>query len=197
MNVWITARAAGYAALLLLTASVCLGALSARRAPLRGRIVSQYVHRGVATLALPALVMHVVGILLDSYAHVGLIGALIPLRSGYRPGWVALGTGAVYATVLVAALGWARGRLATSPRAAAAWRAVHCLAYAGWAAAMLHGLNAGTDSGATWARLGYGACLVAVIISVAVRLPATRRAGGLVRPATAARPALVRTGPAR
>jgi len=84
--------------------------------------------------------------------------------------WIALGTLAVYTFVLVAAIGFARGRMATSKRGAAAWRWLHSLAYVGWGMAMLHGLNSGTDTSVHWVRLLYLACGIAVIGSVAVRV---------------------------
>ncbi|WP_375480388.1 ferric reductase [uncultured Jatrophihabitans sp.] len=179
MNVWITARGAGLSALTLLTISTCIGALVSRRAAtgqvsdLRSigrRYVAQHVHRTVAALGLAALTLHVTAILADSYAHVGWRGALIPFTSAYRPVWVGVGTLAVYTFLLVAGVGMARGRMASSPRAARSWRALHCLAYAGWAAAMLHGLNSGTDSSTGWVRLLYVVCLSAVLGAAGIRL---------------------------
>lgn len=169
MTIWYIARGAGLAALLLLTATTCIGALTTGRRDARTRVVVQYLHRVTASLGLGALVLHVTTILADPYAHVGWRGALVPFLSGYRPTWVALGTLAVYTFVLVAALGFARGRFAASPRAVRAWRWLHGLAYLGWGSAMLHGLESGTDSSVGWVRLIYLGCAVAVGGSVVVR----------------------------
>lgn len=170
MTVWIIARALGFAALLLLTASVCIGATVSGGDRRDGRrLVWQYVHRWLAALGLGALAAHVGAILADSFAHVGVLGALVPLQSAYRPLAVGLGTAAVYTTLLVAITGWARGRLARSAAAARRWRAVHLLAHLGWAAAMLHGLSAGSDSSTPWARVLYLACLGAVAGALATR----------------------------
>lgn len=175
-DIWLTARGAGLSALVLLTAATVLGAFVSRHGaadpnpkPAR-RYLVQYLHRAFAGLGLGVLALHIGTILADSYAHVGVTGALIPFTSGYRATAVALGTLAAYAVVGVSALGLARGRMANSPRAARAWRRLHGLAYLGWGSAMLHGFTAGTDSSVGWVRQLYTLCFVAVLGSVAVRL---------------------------
>ncbi|MDT4903973.1 MAG: methionine sulfoxide reductase heme-binding subunit [Pseudonocardiales bacterium] len=178
MNVWFTARGAGLSALVLLTISTGLGALVSRHGRASTRYVIQYVHRAAAGLGLAVLALHVGTILADSYAKVGWRGALIPFTAGYRPTWVALGSLAAYTFVGVAVLGLARGRMAGSPLGARVWRSLHGLAYVGWASAMLHGFNSGTDRSVGWVRLLYLACLVAVLSSVVVRVAQVRRASG-------------------
>jgi sulfoxide reductase heme-binding subunit YedZ len=202
MSIWFTARGAGLSALVLLSLSTCLGALVSRSAakarlsnPPR-RYLVQYLHRACAGLGLTVLVLHISTVLADSYAHVGLTGALIPFTSGYRPTAVALGSLSAYTFVGVAVLGLARGRMAASPRAARVWRRLHALAYLGWASAMLHGFTAGSDSSVGWVRLMYAASLVAVLGSVAVRLvhtAATSRADRFAAPTPV--PALVSGAP--
>ncbi|MDP9117284.1 MAG: ferric reductase [Actinomycetota bacterium] len=186
MTVWLTARGAGLAALVLLTMSTCLGALSTGRSSAPVRVVMQKVHRVLATLAIGVLALHVGTILADSYAHVGVRGAVVPFTSSYRATWVGLGTLGAYTFLGVAVLGMARGRLATSARAVRCWRAVHATAYLGWASAMLHGLNAGTDSSVPWVRLLYVACGAAVAGALAFRMAiSVRRTGpGLLQVAT-------------
>jgi predicted ferric reductase len=181
-DIWLTARGAGLAALVLLTWSTVLGAFVSRGGaaqpdpkPAR-RYIVQYLHRSLAGLGLGVLVLHIGTVLADSYAHVGVTGALVPFTSGYRATAVALGTIAAYALVAVSVLGLARGRMASSPRAARAWRRLHGLAYVGWATAMLHGFAAGTDSSVPWVRQLYALCFVAVLGSVAVRLLSYRPA---------------------
>ncbi|HEU5268224.1 MAG TPA: hypothetical protein VFU35_16055 [Jatrophihabitans sp.] len=200
MILWYTARGAGLAALILLTISTCLGALVTRRGPahhIDRRYVLQYLHRVCAGFGLAVLALHVGTILADSYAHVGWRGALIPFTSGYRAAWVGLGSIAAYTFVAVALLGLARGRMAASPRGARIWRALHCLAYLGWASAIWHGFLSGTDSEVGWVRLIYVACLAAVLASVAARLAMERsvrtadnRLGQVRRPARGQRPAV-------
>ncbi|HEY7010536.1 MAG TPA: hypothetical protein VH395_16425 [Jatrophihabitantaceae bacterium] len=182
MMLWYIARGAGLAALLLLTITTCVGALTTRRGRADNRVVMQYVHRVTASLGLGVLALHVGTILADSYAHVGWSGAIVPFTSGYRPMWVALGTFAVYTFVLAAAVGFARGRIATSSRGAVVWRWLHGLAYLGWMLAMLHGLESGTDSSLGWVRWLYIACAAAVAGSVTARCAVRpRRTDGILR----------------
>lgn len=183
MTVWYVARGAGLAALLLLTVSTCVGAAMSRRgrlagtAALRRRYVVQYLHRVTAGLGLTALALHVSAILIDPDAGVGWRGAMVPFTAGYRPTGVALGTLAAYTFLVAAVLGFARGRLAAAPVGARVWRALHCLAYAGWGSAMWHGFVTGTDSTVGWVRLLYLGCAAAVTACVAVRLLHAGRAG--------------------
>lgn len=174
-TVWLTARGAGLAALVLLTISTCIGALVS--GPGRGsvRVAMQHVHRVVASLGLGVLVLHVATILADSYAHVGVLGAVVPFTASYRATWVGLGTIAAYTFLGVAALGFARGRLAASPRGAAVWRGLHSLAYAGWGLAMVHGLRSGTDTSVGWVRVLYILCASVVLGSIVARLVGSPR----------------------
>jgi sulfoxide reductase heme-binding subunit YedZ len=170
MAIWMTARGAGLSALVLLTISTCLGALLHGGGRPLPRLIVQYVHRVVGALGIGVLLLHVATILADSYAHVGAVGAVVPFTSSYRATWVGLGTIAAYTMLLVGVLGAARGRLAASPRAAALWRPLHALAYAGWAVAMVHGFSSGTDTSVGWVRLLYLLCGAAVVGSVVARV---------------------------
>jgi predicted ferric reductase len=175
MTLWYTARGAGLSALTLLTVATCLGALVSVPGHAGRRYVAQYLHRACSGLGLAVLIVHVGTIIADSYADVGWNGALVPFTSGYRAGWVALGTLSLYLFVLVALLGLARGRMAASPRGARLWRRLHALAYVGWGTAILHGFTSGTDSSVGWVRLLYVLALAAVVGSLAYRVAALRR----------------------
>ena len=97
MTLWYTARGAALAALIALSVATALGALVSL--PSRNaarRVIVQYAHRSAAVLGIGLLALHVTAIVLDSKAHVSLLGALVPFTSGYRPEWVGLGTIALY-----------------------------------------------------------------------------------------------------
>lgn len=187
MSLWFTARGAGLSALILLSASICLGALASRahgpfatstgtpgaaavRRTAERRFVLQYAHRACAGLGVLVLLLHISTMVADSFAHVGLTGALIPFTSGYRPTWIALGSLSAYCLLGVTVLGLARGRMAASPLGARLWRGLHGLSYAAWVTAMLHGFASGTDSSLPWVRVLYLACLIAVVGCAWVRL---------------------------
>lgn len=162
MTVWYIARGTGLAALVLLTLSTCLGIVMSGRGTAAQRVVASYVHRVTASLGLTALLVHIMAILADSFARVGWVGALVPFSSAYRPTWIGLGSLAAYTFLLVAAVGFARGRIAASAVGARVWRGLHGLAYVGWSLAMLHGLNSGTDARVGWVQALYIGCGVAV-----------------------------------
>lgn len=170
-SLWFTARGAGLSAMIVLSLAVALGALGSLRGASPGtRVVVQYLHRTAAVLGLGLIFVHVSTLILDSKAHVGLAGALIPFAAHYRPNAVALGSLATYAFLLVAAVGAARGRMASSPRGASTWRALHALAYPAWAIAVLHGMLAGTDRGQRWVVLLTIGCVAGVLIAASIRV---------------------------
>lgn len=172
MILWYTARGTGLSALVLLSVATALGAYlgAAGGRALAGRAVVQYVHRAAGGLGVGVLVLHVVTILADAYAHVGVTGAIVPFTSSYRATWVGLGTIASYLLVLVAVLGYARGRLAATPGGAATWRALHSLGYLAWGLGMLHGLKSGNDTGVAWVSALYVGCGAVVAVAVCYRL---------------------------
>ena len=102
---WYTTRGAGAVSLLLLSAVVTLGVLTAARfeAPGWPRFVTAALHRNLALTALVFLALHVLTAVTDPFAHLGLSVALLPFTSWYRPLWVGLGTIAVELVVAVAA----------------------------------------------------------------------------------------------
>ena len=169
-SLWFTARGAGLSAMLVLSLATVLGALgSVRTRSAATRVITQYVHRTAAVLGLALIVVHVGTLVLDSKAKIGLAGALIPFAAHYRPNAVALGSIAMYALLLVTALGVARGRIASSRLGPATWRVLHAMAYPVWAIAVLHGLLAGTDRGQGWVVMLTIGCVLAVILATAFR----------------------------
>ena len=49
------------------------------------------LHRNVALLALVFLVLHILTSVLDSFAPISLIDAVVPFVGAYRPFWLGLG----------------------------------------------------------------------------------------------------------
>ena len=176
MTLWYTARGAGLAALVALSAATALGALVSMPSPNPARrIVVQYAHRAAAVLGLALLAVHITAILADAKAHVGILGALIPFQSSYRPGSVAFGS---VCRVRVPRRGRTRPRpRATCPFAAGRPRlaGAHALAYLGWAAAIIHGFRSGTDVGQGWVDALFLVCLVGVLAAITARLVSLAR----------------------
>lgn len=164
---WYATRGSGYAALVLLTASVVLGVLTALRwhSAEWPRFLVQAVHRSVSLLVLVFLALHVVTAVLDPFAHLGVGDALLPFSSSYRPVWLGLGVVAMELLVALVVTSLVRHRLGFRT-----WRTVHWLAYASWPLALVHGLGTGTDAASGWGLLLDLACVGAVLIAVAWRI---------------------------
>jgi methionine sulfoxide reductase heme-binding subunit len=156
---WYTARGTGVMCLVLLSVVVTLGIATRSGRPLPGlpRFAVAAVHRSASLLAVTLLAAHVGLLMLDPYAQLRLLDAVLPFTATYRPLWVGLGTLALDLLLAVVVTSLLRHRL--GPRT---WRLVHWAAYAAWPAAMLHGLRAGTDGGATWFLAVSAGCAAAV-----------------------------------
>jgi sulfoxide reductase heme-binding subunit YedZ len=164
---WYTTRGAGAVSLLLLSAVVAIGILTAVRFEVVGwpRFLVAAFHRNLALTAVIFLALHVLTAVIDPFTHLGWAVAVVPFTSSYRPFWVALGTIALELIVAVAATSLIRRALGHG-----AWRAVHWLAYAAWPVAMVHGIGAGTDAGSDWMIVIDFVCGGAVLLAVAGRL---------------------------
>ena len=83
MTLWYLTRATGVVALLLLTASVVLGILSALRwrSSRWPRFATVDVHRNLTLLSIFFVVAHVVTTIADGYAPIGWVDATVPRPS--------------------------------------------------------------------------------------------------------------------
>lgn len=156
---WYTARGTGVVALLLLTATVALGAAGTARVETSRwpRVVTAQLHRHLSLLVVAFVAVHIASTVLDPFAPVGWAAAVVPFSSAYRPVWLGLGAVALDLLLAVLVTSLLRARLGYRT-----WRAVHWLAYASWPVALWHGLGAGTDSRLT-PVLGLDVACVAVV----------------------------------
>ena len=169
---WYLTRGSGAVALVLLTVSVVLGILgtlrvSSARWP---RFALDTVHRDVSLLVIVALVLHIATSVLDSFAPISLVAAVIPFSSSYRPLWLGFGALAFDLLVAVAVTSLVRRRLGYQ-----SWRAVHWLAYVSWPIAVLHGLGTGSDTKIWWMLLLTAACVAAVATAICARVARAER----------------------
>ena len=181
---WYLARATGIVSLLLLTASVVLGVLG----PLRFTVPERWprfaidtLHRDVSLLVMAVLVIHIVTSVLDGFAPINLLDAVLPFRSTYRPLWMGLGAFSFDFLLALVVTSLVRRRLGYR-----AWRAIHWLAYASWPVAVLHGLGTGSDTKTWWNLALTAVCLFAVVAAVWARIQAAAPVyGGFRRAAVA------------
>lgn len=168
---WYLMRASGFIALILLTASLCLGIANFGRLA-RGawsRTVAALVHRNASLLAVLFVVIHVLTAINDRYVKIPALSILIPGLSHYDPFWVGLGAASVDLLIAVVLTSLLRGHLSYR-----AWQAVHWLSYAVWPTAFVHaigsGSGTGTDTGAAWSTLIYVVCGLTFAAALAARL---------------------------
>jgi predicted ferric reductase len=173
-GLWYATRATGLVSLLLLTASVLLGILTAGRFASEKwpRFLSQGLHRNISLLVLMFLTLHVGTTVIDTYTSIPLTAAFIPFASSYKAAWLSLGAVALDLLIAVVATSLVRKHLGHR-----AWRRVHWLAYACWPVAVAHGLGIGTDRSATWVLVLSMVCVLSVLAVAAWRLVTAARLG--------------------
>jgi methionine sulfoxide reductase heme-binding subunit len=172
---WYLARASGIVAFVLLTIAVLIGLTLSGRAkpPNWPRFAVEDVHRFAGLLTGTFVSLHVLTLFADSYLPFSLTQLVVPGTSSYRP--LATALGVVSAELLLAVAMTNRYRKRLSYRF---WRRAHYLNFAVWGLALVHGILAGSDRGAAWTDVLYGASAAMV-----AGLLAWRAAGGLQPPA--------------
>ena len=169
---WFVARASGMVAWMLLTSSVLWGLVLSTKLTALGRkprpAWTLDLHRWLGGLATVFTGVHVLAVLADSSAHIGLEAALVPFASHWRPLAMAWGVVALYLLLAVELTSLARKHL---PRAW--WRGIHMASFPLFLLATIHGFAAGTDA-RTWAFVLFAAAAaVPVAALVAQRLEGT------------------------
>ena len=144
MRLWLAGRATGIVSYLLLTVLVTLGLVLSHPTNQSTWNLSRRLypwHENLFVFVIAFLVAHVVSLVIDPFAGVGVQGAFVPGLSEYRSAPVALGTLGLYA-VLVSGISARWTRLLP----AGLWLKLHRFALVAWIMGWLHGLTAGTDA---------------------------------------------------
>ena len=161
---WYLTRATGALSLLLLTGVALLGLAGAMQwsSPRWPRFVTQGLHKNLSLLAVAFIAVHVASTVIDGFAPIRWLDAVVPFVSAYRPLWLGLGALSfdLFLALIVTSLLRARLGFRT-------WRAVHWLAYACWPVAVVHSLGTGTDTGEPW-MLALDAVCVGSVLAAAV-----------------------------
>jgi hypothetical protein len=144
MRLWLAGRATGLTAYALITLQVFLGLVLSHPVNLSTWKLSKRLfpwHENLWVFVLAFLGAHIVSLILDPYAGVGISGAFIPGLSSYRSWPVALGTLGLYALLVTGVT--ARY---TKLLPAGAWLRIHRVSIVVFGLAWLHGVQAGTDT---------------------------------------------------
>ncbi len=169
MTQWYVIRATGIVALILFSATVCLGLLDRSRIATERwpRFVIDRLHRNVSLLSVVFLVIHIITSATDTFVAIDFVNALIPFTHSYNTFW--MGLGAVASDLLIALIITSLVRAKLGIRA---WRAIHWLAYIAWPVAVAHSIGSGTDSGQVWMIAITVVCIAAVLAALALRISA-------------------------
>jgi sulfoxide reductase heme-binding subunit YedZ len=176
---WYLSRGSGAVSLILLSSATVLGIVDQRRwrSARWPRFTMHGLHRWVSLFAVSFLAVHIASAVLDSFAPIRLVDALIPFIGSYRPLWLGLGALAFDLLVAVAVTSLLKKRIGQR-----SWRAVHWLSYVAWPVAVVHGLGTGSDVKSAWLLAITALCVSAVWVAVFVRVivaPARPRLAGL------------------
>lgn len=137
---WFIDRSAGEVTLLLLSSVVILGIVRAA-APTVSPLVVEGIHRRVALLAIGFGLLHALAAVLDPFAHLGPVDALVPFASSYRGAWLGWGVVSAYLYGIVALSSWPVRRLGI-----VWWRWLHRITYLAWIMAVVHTFGTGSDA---------------------------------------------------
>lgn len=164
---WYLTRGTGAVTLVLLTVSVVLGVAevqrwSTSRVP---RFAVATLHRSLSLLVVALLAVHVATAVLDVFAPIALLDAVVPFQGAYRPLWLGFGALALDLLLALVVTSLVRRQLGLG-----AWRRVHWAAYACWPIAVVHGLGTGSDSARGWMLALTLTCVTAVTVAAGSRL---------------------------
>ena len=154
---WVLARVAGLSSYAALAIALVTG-IALRTAVfdwLGSNRLVRSVHEYTIVLWIPLAGLHVLSLLLDSTARLGLLDVFVPFHSSY--GTLGIGLGALSLDVLavVAVTAYLKRRMSKE-----VWLWIHRLSYAAFALIFLHAVLSGTDfsdpvvSAITWGTAG-------------------------------------------
>jgi sulfoxide reductase heme-binding subunit YedZ len=142
---WITSRAAGIAALILSSTSVCIGLLMGRRLKGVSGPDLRVTHEALSLATLAALLIHGLALIGDGFLSLSLGDVAVPFMSSYKTLWTSTGIIAFWALALLGLSYYARRRIGVQR-----WRKLHRFTAVAWILGIVHSLGEGTDAGQTW-----------------------------------------------
>jgi len=142
---WITSRAAGIAALILSSASVCVGLSMGRRVKGVTGPDLRVTHEALSLATLAALAIHGLTLIGDSFLKMSLAEVAVPFLSSYKTFWTSTGIIAFWGLALLGPSYYLRRRIGIQR-----WKKLHRFTALAWILGVVHSLGEGTDSGQAW-----------------------------------------------
>lgn len=167
---WLSSRAVGIIAMLLVSVSVGLGlALSGRLGAKPGSAARfKTLHEATALMSLLAIGAHGALLLGDQYLQPGLDGILLPFAMANQPIWTGLGIIAGWLALILGLSFYVRRWIGV-----AVWRWLHRWTLLVYVLGLVHTVGSGTDAAQAW--------LVAILAVAAVPIVFTGTARMLPR----------------
>jgi sulfoxide reductase heme-binding subunit YedZ len=173
---WIVSRAAGIAAVLLSSLSVCVCLLMGGRLLKSRGPDLRVTHEALSLATLAALVVHGLALIGDGYLHPSLGDVSIPFLGGHKTLWTTTGIVAFWAMLVLGLSYYARTKIGIQR-----WRRLHRFTALAWILGLVHSLGEGTDAGQTWFL-----AMTGLVVVPALGLLLLRRLGASSAPATRA-----------
>jgi sulfoxide reductase heme-binding subunit YedZ len=164
---WLASRAAGIAALVLSSLSVCAGLLMGGRLMKARGPDLRSTHEALSLATIAALLVHGLALLGDGYLHPTLADVALPFVSGYQTLWTTAGIVAFWAMAILGLSYYARSKIGVQR-----WRRLHRFTALAWLLGLVHSLGEGTDAGQTWFLV-----MATIVVVPALCLLATRWLG--------------------
>jgi sulfoxide reductase heme-binding subunit YedZ len=164
---WIASRAAGSAALLLSSVSVCVGLLMGGRLVKRRGIDLRVAHEALSLATIAALVVHGLTLLDDGFLNLSLGEVAVPFLGSYKTLWTTTGIVALWMMLALGLSYYARARIGVQR-----WRMLHRFTALAWILGIVHSLGEGTDAGQAWFL-----AMTAIVVLPALGLLLTRWLG--------------------
>jgi methionine sulfoxide reductase heme-binding subunit len=181
---WLASRAAGSAALILSSVSVCVGLLMGGRVLKRRWPDLRVTHEALSLATLAAIAVHGLTLIGDPFLNPSLADVSIPFVSGYKTVWTTIGIVAFWAMLALGLSYYARGRIGVQR-----WRLLHRFTALAWILGIVHSLGEGTDAGQAWFL-----AMTAIVVLPALGLLAARWIGTARSRSAAPGPAPARAG---
>lgn len=167
---WVTCRAAGIAALVLVSASVGVGVA------LSGRLVKgtapdlRVAHEALSVAAFAMISLHVLTLLGDSFFHPSIADVAIPFERDYREPYMAIGIIGGWGTILLGLSYYVRDHIGIKR-----WKVLHRFTVLTWTLSVIHTLGEGSDSGESWFIAVVVVTVLPTALLILVRLANARR----------------------
>lgn len=150
---------------MLMTVVLIFGIVRAA-APSANPLLTEVAHINIALLTVAFAGLHILAALLDPFARLGPIDALVPFVSAYRGTWLGLGVISGYLYAVAVLLSWPARRLSRP-----VWLWLHRANYAAWLVAVVHSLGTGSDArNELFFLLNVAAVAIALAIFLGVRV---------------------------